>query len=77
MRYFYNKNHFWQLQNPHSGAQLLVSDWHDFWLGWGFVALLMKLILCQPINWTDKYLSRFMENYAAVILYSTVNFQQK
>jgi len=67
MRYFYNKNQFWQLQNPHCSAQLLVSDWHDFWLGWGFVVLVMKLILRQPINWTDKYLSRFMKNYAAVI----------
>jgi len=72
MSYFYNRNHFWQLQNPQCSAQLIASDWSDFWLSWDFVVLVMKLILCQPISWTDKHLSRFMKNYAAVILYSTV-----
>jgi len=55
VRYFYNKNHFWLLQNPQCNVQLLASDWCDVWLVWhltwlGFVVLVMKLILGQPIS---------------------------
>jgi hypothetical protein len=76
MRYFYNKNHFWQLQNPHYSAQLKASDWCDFWLGWGFVV--MKLIMSAnilnrqiPIKVYEKLCS------CNFILYSIVSFQQK